>query len=94
MVTKLKHLPINLPQGCNSRLLIFHEVLTFTLEALVEDLLDRLFGRLERVLLPRLAGVAPQDGDLALLAARRREMGHLDDHGAENTIKKMTSIDW
>lgn len=57
-------------------------VLTFPFEALVEDLLDCLFGRLESVLLPRLAGVAPQDGDLAFLAASRGEVGHLDDHGA------------
>ena len=57
------------------------EPLTVSVEALLQDLLDRVLRGLQGVLLPGLAVVRPQDDDLALLAAEGREVGNLDDDG-------------
>ena len=53
-------------------------LVTSFIEALLQHLLHRLLGRLQRVLLPRLAVVAAQDHDLALAAPQRGEVRHLD----------------
>ena len=51
---------------------------TSFIEALLQHLLNRLLGRLQRVLLPGLAVIAAQDHDLALAAPQRGEVRHLE----------------
>ena len=63
-------------------------VITFTFETAVERLVERVLVRVERVLVPRLAVVAAQDHDLALAAAQRRELRHLDDDGPARRARK------
>ena len=53
-------------------------LVTSFIEALLQHLLNRLLGRLQRVLLPGLAVIAAQDHDLALAAPQRGEVRHLE----------------
>ena len=53
-------------------------LVTSFIEALLQHLLNRLLGRLQRVLLPGLAVVAAQDHDLSLAAPQRGEVRHLE----------------
>lgn len=56
---------------------------TFSVETLVQHLLNSLFGSFQSVFLPRFAVVRAQNDDFALLASKGGEMWNFDNHRAE-----------
>lgn len=55
-------------------------MITFSIKALVEDLLDGLFRRFQGVLLPRLSIIRTENNNLTLLTPKGRKVWHFNNH--------------
>ena len=67
-------------------------VRTFSVETLIQHLLDGLFGSFQSVFLPRLAIVGAQDDNFTLLTSKGGKMRNLDDHRAARIIRKIQML--